>query len=86
MSREKCSQVKIFLEPDAEAFVDDSDCRDQSKKLCRQFAGQATSGRVDRAAKQRMPGVPTLEKPTTEWVERQFEAAGSHGIQDKWSS
>jgi hypothetical protein len=86
MSREKCNQAKKFHEPGAEAVWDDSDCRDQSEKFCRQSAGQANSGRADWAAKWRICGVPTLEKPTTAWVERQFEAAGSPIMQDTWSS
>jgi len=40
MSRTKCSQAKIFHEPGAEAVLDDSDCRDQSEKLCRQPASR----------------------------------------------
>jgi hypothetical protein len=86
MSREKCNQVKKFNKPGPDEILDDSDCRDKSKKLCRKFAGQASSGRVNLVANQRMRDVATLEKPTIEWVERQLEAAGSHSIQDKWSS
>jgi hypothetical protein len=87
MSREKCSHAKIFHEPGAEAVLDDSDCRYQSEKLCRQPANQVSRGRADQAVKkQRIRGVPTLEEPTGEWVERQFEAARSHSMQDKWSS
>jgi len=86
MSREKCNQAKIFYKPSAETAMDDSDCRDQSKHLCRHFAGKANSGRVNPATNHRIRAVPTLEKPTTEWVERQFEAPGSHSIQDILSS
>jgi hypothetical protein len=37
--------------------------------------GKQRNGRSG-GKKQRIRGVPTLEKPTNEWVERQFEAAG----------
>jgi hypothetical protein len=84
--REKCNEAKIFYESGAEAVWDDSDCRIQSGKFCRQSAGQANSGRAAWAAKQRICGVPTLEKPATAWVERQFEAAGSPIMRDTWSS
>jgi hypothetical protein len=86
MSREKCNQAKIFYKSDGEAVWDDSDCGDQSEKFCRQSAGQPSNGRADWATKQRICGVPTLEKPTTAWVERQFEAVGSCRKQDGWSS
>jgi hypothetical protein len=33
-----------------------------------------------------MEGMPRLEKSTNEWVERQFEPAGSRSNYDKWSS
>jgi hypothetical protein len=51
MSRTKCSQAKIFRKPGTTADLGDSDCTDESAKLYRQFAIQASSGRVDRAAK-----------------------------------
>jgi len=68
---------KKFQEPGTEAVLDDSDCRYQSEKLCRQLASQVSSGRADRAVNQRICGVPTLEKQTNDWVERQFEVARS---------
>jgi hypothetical protein len=86
MSRKKCNQVKIFYKPGVEAVLDDSDCRDQSENLCRQPAGQVISERADHAAKQRICVVPTLEKPTTDWVERPFEVVGSCRKRDGWSS
>jgi len=47
----------------------------------RNFAGSLPPRQAEewqiRRQKQRICGVPTLEKPTNEWVERQFEAARS---------
>jgi hypothetical protein len=51
MSRKKCSHSKIFHEPGAEAVLDDSDCRYQSEKFCRQLANQVSGGMVDQTAK-----------------------------------
>jgi hypothetical protein len=77
MSRKKCNQAKIFYESGGKAVGDDSNCMDKAEKFCRQSAGQLSNGRADQTTKQRICDVPTLEKPTTAWVERQFKALGS---------
>jgi hypothetical protein len=51
MSSEKHKEAKKSHDRDAEAVVDNSDCRDQSEKLCRQLASHASRGRVDQTAK-----------------------------------
>jgi hypothetical protein len=80
MSSEKCKPAKKSHELGARTVMQDSDCRGQSAKMCRQRAGGSSR------EKWRILGWPRLEKSMIEWVERQFETAGSHSMQNKWSS
>jgi hypothetical protein len=51
MSSEKCNEAKKFHERGAEAVLDDSDCRDQSAKMCRQPAGRFSRRNADQAVR-----------------------------------